>query len=182
MIGVPAYLFSGVSKQSCKVNLCSQPARSPTLKTCQSFSSLSSGITSAGRAMILDSSAHSGYTPRSLSPLSCLTVSLQALVHMTLVFSYTLLTLSVLASSPPIRRALSRIRQGPLVFNGSWLLVSTAMLAALVPFGLRHGDAMRDISRDYNAASDLLQVVSTSGDMTQLANLPSILQSLGKYL
>lgn len=100
---------------------------------------------------------------------------------MTLVFSYTLLTLSVLASSPPVRRGLSRLRYGPLIFNGSWLVLSSAMLAALVPSGLKHGDAMRDISRDYNSASRVIQAVG-SGDLTQLGSLPGILQALGKLL
>jgi hypothetical protein len=54
------------------------------------------------------------------------------------------------------------------------------MLAALVPFGLKHGDAMRNISRDYNEASRVIQAFRASGDLQQLANLPAILQALGK--
>lgn len=103
------------------------------------------------------------------------------LVYAAPAVSYALLSATVAASAPPVRRYLSRVSGGVLWYNGAVAAVMCAVLIGTIVPALRHARSMQGVSKAHNVMSEAIQDARLRQDVAGLWAVAGLLPELGKF-
>lgn len=104
------------------------------------------------------------------------------LVYTAPAVSYALLSASVAANAPPVRRYLSRLPYGVVWYNGAVLLVVAATLVGTIIPAMRHARSMQGLSDAHALISKSIQDARARQDIAALMATMDVLPVLGKQL
>lgn len=93
--------------------------------------------------------------------------------------SYTLLSASVAASAPPLRRYLSRTSYGVIYYNLSVFIFALAAVVGLIIPAVKHADAMVGINASHRMVSNAIQQARANQDPSALLGVANLLPTLG---
>lgn len=101
------------------------------------------------------------------------------LVYVPPAVSYTLLSASVVASAPPVRRYLGRVSYGVVRYNFGVGFVMAASLVGIITPAMMHADGMTDISKAHTTISQAITEARAKQDMVALLGVMDLLPILG---
>lgn len=104
------------------------------------------------------------------------------LIYLPSSISYVLLSTTVAAGAPPIRRFFGRMQYGVIWFNLIIALIVCASCVGMILPALKHADAMVNITNTYNRISGVIQDARAKQDMTVLPGIVGMLPLLGATL
>lgn len=96
--------------------------------------------------------------------------------------SFTLLSTSLAASTPPLRGYLNRISHGALRYSLAVAFCVLCTLASLIPPAFRHGIPLAEIGEAYTRASDGVQAAKDAQDTEALFSLADEIIQIGEPL
>ena len=102
------------------------------------------------------------------------------LVYTGPVVSYALLSASVAANAPPVRRYLSRLPYGVVWYNGIVVLVVAATLIGIILPAMRHARSMQGLSDAHALISKSIQDARALQDIGALMAVMGMLPVLGE--
>lgn len=106
-------------------------------------------------------------------------VYLKATIHIPLLCSYALISASVLASAPPVRLWLGKIRRGVWIFNTCTLAFIVAITGVIIPLAFNVSQKMTASTDVLHRTIGILRKAKAAGDPTQLTALLPIIPEFG---
>lgn len=94
--------------------------------------------------------------------------------------SFTLLSASLAAGTPPLRRYLNRVSYGALRFNAAVAFLVVATLASLIPPAFKHGIPLAAIGTAFTTVIKGIQAAKATQDREALFSLADEIVAIGK--
>lgn len=96
--------------------------------------------------------------------------------------SFTLLSTSLAAGTPPLRRYLNRVSHGAVRYAAAVVFCVICTLASLIPPAFRHGIPLAEIGAAYTRTSEGVQAAKEAQDREALFSLADEIIEMGETL
>lgn len=108
----------------------------------------------------------------------------QFLCHLPLVLSWSFVLVHTFASSPPLRRFLSRRsqRSAAIILNSPIVILSAGLTAAIFVPAMQQGQVMIDSQKNYIASMAIIEAAKVQANPLMLAALAPNIQAFGESI